>query len=173
MGGDRRFVPARQTGSGRVLVAALLLAAASAAGAVDYRAAIEYSINHRNGDDVEPLTLHLAGLELGLDTLLWRDWIGHVSGDVRFTRSYTRTTSNGDSQGITGNARLSLFPKSRFPFQAFFRPLRFHDRFDGKYPRRPDFDAGRFRPEILQQFRRPLHAGLRSALAGAARRGHA
>jgi hypothetical protein len=61
---------------------------------------------------------------------IWRPWFALVSGGLSLSIAETDTTGQPTTTNefITGNGRLDLFPRSRFPFSAYYSEGR--NRFD-------------------------------------------
>ena len=63
-------------------------------------------------------------LNLRASSYIWQPWIATVDGGIGLLHSNQSTTSSvstsSNSNTITGNAGLSLFPRSRFPFRASY-----------------------------------------------------
>ena len=58
--------------------------------------------------------------QLNVASYIWQPWFAQVSGGIGGVMSNERGDRGGRSTGLTGNGALSVFPTSRFPFQASF-----------------------------------------------------
>lgn len=73
---------------------------------------------------------HLQLGDLRVGTYIWQPWLAQVTGNLGFVSGTERITGGADAGGdsepgsrttsLTGAGTLSLFPVSRFPFQASF-----------------------------------------------------
>lgn len=122
------------------IIAALLLLSGlpTSARAAGVGAALQYSLQHRDGEEQDGYLSQSTTAELNGNTALWRDWFARVDGRLRLTE--TRTESNDrstDNSLVTGGGTFSLFPRSRFPFRAFF------DRTDSRVDSSIGTDADR------------------------------
>lgn len=74
--------------------------------------------------DGAPATSTLDNMQiinLRASSYIWQPWIATVDGGVGLLHSsQSNSGSSSDSNTLTGNGGLSLFPRSRFPFRAFF-----------------------------------------------------
>lgn len=99
---------------------------------VETSGAVSYDLRVSAAPDEGKSIAHLVTASLNADTYIYQPWFATVAGTVRFTtgRYSERVTHTAESgifepgeqasrdRFLTGQARLSLFPKSRFPFEA-------------------------------------------------------
>jgi hypothetical protein len=95
--------------------------------------ALTYNLRHDSGDGVsskqQGITTTLNATS-GLRGYIWQPWLSNFSGSVGVTTQSDTTNSSSDNNGVTatsksnnkntsvvGNARLTLLPRSRFPFE--------------------------------------------------------
>jgi hypothetical protein len=81
---------------------------------------VEYQGRHITRQEQDNSIFNAAILRLDAATFLWRPWLALLDGGVGFSYSSRRNGFNQTGQDVTGNVNLRLFPRSRFPFTAFF-----------------------------------------------------
>lgn len=102
-----------------------------------------------NGDTEE----HAGIARLNASTYLYQPWVATVEGGIGFDlRRTERDMVDTVSDNITGYGRLRLFPRSRFPFEAYVDVT--DNRSDSDLA---GFDAERTRYGFIQQY--TSHAG--------------
>lgn len=70
------------------------------------------------GDD---LSEHAGLLRLNAASFIHEPWFATIEGGIGFNLRRARVGDNDvDSDSLLGNAKLRLFPRSRFPFETFF-----------------------------------------------------
>lgn len=70
-----------------------------------------------SGNDI---TEHTGLLRLNASGYIYQPWFATLEGGIGlFARNADTDSGDSSSDNITGNARLRLFPQSRFPFEAF------------------------------------------------------
>jgi hypothetical protein len=91
---------------------------------------LAYDLRATRGSGEPSSISHLLTANIGLRSYLYQPWFATVSGTLGLTSDWTRqgiedasTTSLAESvrrreQFATGNARIDVFPQSRFPFEA-------------------------------------------------------
>jgi hypothetical protein len=87
-----------------------------------------YEFRVQRGDFQEPAVNHLLYARMDAATYLWQPWFARLTGGLGLSGSWTGITGGigvgGGAGGytfdrfVTGTAQLSLFPVSRFPFEA-------------------------------------------------------
>lgn len=81
---------------------------------------------------------------------VWQPWFAQVSGGIGGVLSSSRGDTDSRSTALTGNGALSVFPSSRFPFQASFdvSDSRASDQFVGQSYQNRRFGVRQsYRPE--------------------------
>jgi hypothetical protein len=81
---------------------------------------VEYQGRHITRQEQDNSIQNSAILRLNAATFLWRPWLALLDGGIGLSYSSRRNGFDQTGQDITGNVNLSLFPRSRFPFTAFF-----------------------------------------------------
>ncbi len=101
---------------------------------IQWNGSVSYDLRSHRGDDEGSSLAHLVTGTLGLRTYVYQPWLAVVSGSVGLTTSWSRDsrpagsgafgtdpslheTIRGREQFLTGNASVSVFPQSRFPFE--------------------------------------------------------
>ena len=98
---------------------------------------VSYDLRASRGRDTPTSIAHLVTANVGGQTYLWQPWFATLGGTLGVTSTWTHTgpdplvletPANVDAslhekirareRFLTGNARLDLFPQSRFPFEA-------------------------------------------------------
>lgn len=149
---------ARTTPTGRpcaaVAVAMLLVLAVvpgparSQMGPVRHNGFVEYQYRVDDGRAASASSAQLATWRGNFATYLWRPWILQLGGDVGLTRSFSsRADAKQDGGIVTGSLMGSLFPRSHFPFRAYFETR--DSRVDGDLS---DVDIGTTTFGFLQQY---------------------
>jgi len=96
---------------------------------------LQYSLRREDtGDQQRSQTGLTATLRARTRTYIWQPWFANIEGDVAFTSSTdsanaasnsidNQISGNNSSRNIlvTGGARLSVLPRSQFPFEAYFQ----------------------------------------------------
>ena len=82
---------------------------------------IEYQYRVNTGEIMPTDTQQLVTWRGNLSTYAWRPWLLQLDASIGLTRT-TASQSEIDRDGtlVTGGATASLFPRSHFPFRAFF-----------------------------------------------------
>lgn len=71
--------------------------------------------------DGEPRRFHQSeSAQLNVASYVWQPWFAQVSGGLGAVVSSERGGADSRSTGMTGHGAISVFPVSRFPFQANF-----------------------------------------------------
>jgi len=115
---------------------------------------LSYDLRATRGEGEGKSVAHLVTARLTADSYIYQPWFATVSGAFGFTTSRTIDTMSGESlplavaahdrlvsgdRFITGSGRVSLFPKSRFPFQ--LEVERSDSRVDGAQASSLDFQT--------------------------------
>ena len=89
---------------------------------------VGYEFRVQAGDFQESVMNHLLYARVDASTYLWQPWFAQLNGGLGLTGSWTRLDDTGGAgvetrgytldQFVTGSLQLSLFPASRFPFEA-------------------------------------------------------
>lgn len=89
---------------------------------------VGYEFRVQTGDFQESAMNHLLYARMDASTYLWQPWFAQVNGGIGLTGSWTRLNDDAGAgagtegytldQFVTGSLQLSLFPASRFPFEA-------------------------------------------------------
>ena len=96
---------------------------------------LQYSLRRESSDDQQRSQTGLTGtIRARSRTYIWQPWFADLAGDVAFTTSTNNASapnSGVDNQVVgssssrnvlvTGGARLSVLPRSQFPFEAYFQ----------------------------------------------------
>lgn len=56
---------------------------------------------------------------LNLDSYIWQPWFATTHGGIFLSHITTESDGEADNDVVTGDARVRVFPLSRFPFEAF------------------------------------------------------
>ena len=97
--------------------------------------ALQYSLRGEDsGDQRRTQTGLTATLRARTRTYIWQPWFANIEGDLAFTsstdkssgssRTSDREVNNSNSSRnvlVTGGARLSVLPRSQFPFEGYFQ----------------------------------------------------
>ena len=95
-----------------------------------------------------------AKVRVGADGYIWQPWVAQLSGNLIFNVANRNTSSTGldatsnstgfdqKNNSVQGDVRLSVLPKSRFPFEAFFE--RSDSRQSGNLGRADNYAFQRF-----------------------------
>lgn len=80
---------------------------------------LAYDFRRTSGEGQSTFTRNTAIVNLNASTYIYEPWVALVSGGLglSFSRLHDGELS-GQDKFITGNARLNIFPASRFPFEA-------------------------------------------------------
>jgi hypothetical protein len=106
-----------------VCAAALTMGYAQAQqlGPVQHDGYLEYQYRLSRAADLTETELHLATWRAQASTFVWKPYILLLDGNLGLTESRTTSTDIGSTNSIiTGGLAAKLFPRSRFPFRAFF-----------------------------------------------------
>ncbi len=88
---------------------------------IRYWGLVSYDMRYLTIEEQEPTIEHYLNASINAETFIWQPWFATVSGGLGFLKSTTEY-EDGDlgSDSIYGNARLIVFPVSRFPFEAHY-----------------------------------------------------
>jgi len=81
---------------------------------------LEYQWGRETSEEQPPSTSQRVTVKVNAATYIWQPWIALLDGGLGL--SWSQLDQDGSGQNgelITGNARLRLFPRSHFPFEAF------------------------------------------------------
>jgi hypothetical protein len=112
----------------RVVYAAFLISAffvsesASAQfGPVQHDGFLEYQFRINRSEDAPDYTTNLASWRAHASTWVWRPYILQLDGTLGLTRGADKNSDvKQQSSFVTGAFHASAFPRSRFPFRAYF-----------------------------------------------------
>ena len=92
------------------------------------------------------------------DSYLWRPWFGVWNLDLSWSQSDSSGSVNDSSStAVTGNGRVMLFHKSRFPFEAYFQVT--DSSVDLADSVLSDIDSRTYRFGVLQRYSSPEPGG--------------
>lgn len=81
---------------------------------------LEYQWGREMPEEQPASTSQRVTLKVNAATYIWQPWIALLDGGLGLTWTELDQDGSGqDGELITGNARLRLFPRSHFPFEAF------------------------------------------------------
>ena len=87
---------------------------------VTYWGEIGYDFRFDSLEGAPNLTQHIGRLSVNGTTYVWQPWLAQFDAGIGVAlREEDREPDNRSGVLTTGNARLKLFPASRFPFEAF------------------------------------------------------
>lgn len=116
--------------SARSLAGAILLLAGSASaqfGPLQHGGYLEYQYRLNDGDDIPQFSTNVASWRAQASTWLWRPYILQLNGNLGLTKSKDSSADQTRTSTIvTGGLLADLFPRSRFPFRAYY------ERHDGR-----------------------------------------
>jgi hypothetical protein len=107
------------------LLGAIVLYVSSVAnaqfGPLQHDGYLEYQFRVNNSEDANQFTTNLATWRAHASTWVWRPYILQLDGSLGLTRGAERNSdARQDSNFITGSIFANAFPRSRFPFRAYF-----------------------------------------------------
>lgn len=103
-----------------LFVAAGVATAPGGVAQVDTWGYVEHVARREKTDGLVDTSANFTTLRVNASTHLWEPWIARLSGGLGLTFSQTRQEElSQDGTEATGDARLQLFPRSEFPFEAF------------------------------------------------------
>jgi hypothetical protein len=104
-----------------------------------------------NGDDTfqQSYTGEITGR-----SIVWEPWFGNWRARLAASESLTDSTTDQDATILSGDGQLNLFPKSRFPFEAFFDVQ--DTRVDINESERPGIENRFVRYGIRQRYQTPV-----------------
>lgn len=96
---------------------------------------LQYSLRRENFDDQQRSQGGFtASVKARTRTYIWQPWFANIDGNLSFTSSTDSASSTNRDSGnevnssnssrnvlVTGGARLSVLPRSKFPFTAYFQ----------------------------------------------------
>ena len=90
-------------------------------GPVQHDGYLEYQYRLSRAADLTDTELHLATWRAQASTYVWQPYILLLDGNLGLTESRSTSTSVGSTNSIiTGGLAANVFPRSRFPFRAYF-----------------------------------------------------
>jgi len=149
-----------------VVAAATLLLCARAAPAVDippirYDGELRTTVRTEIPDEGEQ-TWQLGSINrLGLSSYLWQPWFATVDGNIEVSQINTFAETDSNSLVLGGGARVNLFPRSRFPFTAFFDITDSRSELESTFAE--DLQTRQTRYGVTQQYRPLSHNATYSA----------
>lgn len=105
-----------------------------------------------NAKDTTDSIQSVTSLSLTGDTYFWQPWFARLNGTLGFSwfTQKQKGESKSDSLELTGDGRFTMFPQSRFPFEAYFE--RRNTKVSGDLVAN-DFDVLRY--GLIQNYRTP------------------
>ena len=82
---------------------------------------VGYELRYDWSEDSDTVLSNALSVRLNAATYIWQPWLAQVNGGLTLRFSDTQSDATESTSTVGGaNARLRLFPVSRFPFEAFF-----------------------------------------------------
>lgn len=89
---------------------------------IAYSGQLGYDFRFTDHEGGDTLAEHLGMIRLKASTFLYQPWLALTDGSLGLTlRNSELGSDNTTATFVTGDARLRLFPTSRFPFEAFIQ----------------------------------------------------
>ena len=106
------------------------------------------------GDQTPKTEETIERVELRTASYIWRSWMAQWMADLTFALQQSKTgDEERTGQFIAGEGRLFLFPRSRFPAEAYFNI--FDSRLDSEGVAAPGEDFRSTNMGLIQQYRPP------------------
>jgi hypothetical protein len=105
-----------------------------------------------NVPDEGDKTYQLGSLtRLGVSTFVWQPWFATVGAQLNLAQTNTYAGTDSSTVGASGNFRLNVFPRSRFPFSAFVDVADSTTEIDSTFA--DEFDTRTVRYGVTQSYR--------------------